>query len=120
MTFIAALVSNIIEVAVMSFSKAAHCANRTGRHPCYGVIINALYDAGISMNDVNPDYVIVGETRGYNFEKIEKAVFLVAKGARLIGTNLDLTGPTEQGIVPATRALMAPIELATGKQAYYI
>lgn len=83
-------------------------------------LINALYDAGISMNDVNPDYVIVGETRGYNFEKIEKAVQLVTKGARLIGTNPDLTGPTEKGIVPATRALMAPIELTTGKQAYYI
>lgn len=83
-------------------------------------LINALYDAGISMNDVNPDYVVIGETRSYNFEKIEKAVFLVSKGAKLIGTNPDLTGPTEKGIVPATRALMAPIELTTGKQAYYI
>ncbi len=81
---------------------------------------NALYDVGFSMNDVNPDYVVVGETRSYNFEKIERAVFLVSKGARLIGTNPDLTGPTEQGIVPATRALVAPIELATGKQAYFV
>ncbi len=83
-------------------------------------LINALYDAGISMNDVNPDYVVVGETRSYSFEKIEKAVLLVSKGAKLIGTNPDLTGPTEKGIVPATRALMAPIELTTGKHAYYI
>ncbi|MEI6602275.1 MAG: HAD hydrolase-like protein, partial [Clostridia bacterium] len=44
----------------------------------------------------------------------------VLKGAKLIGTNPDLTGPTEKGIVPATRALIAPIELSTGKQAYYI
>ena len=29
-------------------------------------LINALYDAGLSMNDVNPDYVVVGETRNYN------------------------------------------------------
>jgi len=83
-------------------------------------LTNALYDVGYSMNDVNPDYVIVGESRTYNFEKIEKAVRLVLKGAKLIGTNPDLTGPTEKGLVPATRALIAPIELSTGKQAYFI
>jgi NagD protein len=44
----------------------------------------------------------------------------VLKGARLIGTNSDLTGPTEKGIAPACRALIAPIELATGRKAYFI
>ena len=83
-------------------------------------LLNALYDRGITMNDVNPDYVVMGETRSYNFEKLEHAVRLVRAGARLIGTNPDLTGPVEGGIVPATRALIAPIELATGKQAYFI
>lgn len=83
-------------------------------------LTNALYDAGFSMNDVNPDYVIVGECRAYNIEKIERAVKLVLNGAKLIGTNPDLTGPTEKGIVPATRALISPIELATGMQAYFI
>lgn len=83
-------------------------------------LTNALYDAGFSMNDVNPDYVVVGESRTYNIEKIEKAVSLVIKGAKLIGTNPDLTGPTEKGIVPATRALISPIEMATGMQAYFI
>lgn len=83
-------------------------------------LINALYNSGFSINDVNPDYVVVGESRNYNIEKIEKAVHLVLNGAKLIGTNPDLTGPTERGIVPATRALISPIELATGKQAYFI
>ncbi len=83
-------------------------------------LVGALYDHGFSMNDVNPDYVVVGETHSYNFEKITKAIHLVISGARLIGTNPDLTGPVENGIVPATRALLAPIELATGKSAYYI
>lgn len=83
-------------------------------------LTNALYDAGFSMNDVNPDYVIVGESRTYNIEKIEKAVHLVLNGAKLIGTNPDLTGPSEKGIVPATRALISPIELSTGRQAYYV
>ena len=80
----------------------------------------ALHDVGITYNDVNPDYVVVGEARGYNLEMITKAIRLVNAGAKLIGTNYDLTGPTEFGIAPACRALLAPIELATGKQAYYV
>ena len=72
------------------------------------------------MNDVDPDYVIAGETNTYNYQTILKAVDLVNKGARLIATNSDLTGPSEQGIIPACRALVAPIELATGKTAYYV
>ena len=83
-------------------------------------LINALYDAGITMNDVNPDYVIMGETRNYNYASIEKAVGLIFNGAKLIGTNSDLTGPSERGIVPACRALISPIELTIGANAYYL
>ncbi|MDD3155444.1 MAG: HAD hydrolase-like protein [Victivallaceae bacterium] len=72
------------------------------------------------MNDCNPDYVVVGETRSYGYERIERAVRLIEKGARLIGTNPDLTGPTENGIAPATGSLIAPLELATGRKAYFI
>ena len=83
-------------------------------------LFNALYEAGITMNDVNPDYVIVGETSNYNYESILKAVHFVQKGARLIGTNTDLTGPSEKGIIPACRALVSPIELTTGCKAYFV
>jgi NagD protein len=83
-------------------------------------LTNALYDAGFSMNEINPDYVIVGETKSYNFEKMSRAVHCVLGGARLIGTNPDLTDRFEEGIVPATQALVAPIELVTGRKAYYI
>jgi NagD protein len=83
-------------------------------------LINALYNAGFTMNNYNPDYVVVGDTRSYSFEKIELAVNLVLRGAKLIGTNPDLTGPVENGIIPATKALIAPIELATGRKAYFV
>lgn len=83
-------------------------------------LINALYDAGITMNDTNPDYVVVGESRSYNLDTLEHAVRLVLKGAGLIGTNPDLTGPTERGIAPATGSLISPIELSTGSQAYFV
>ena len=83
-------------------------------------LVNALYEAGFSFNDVNPDYVVFGETRSLNYERIEIAVKLVQNGAKLIGTNSDLTCPTERGIIPACRALVSPIELTTGKSAYFV
>ncbi len=83
-------------------------------------LFQALEEAGITINDTNPDYVVIGESPTYAYDKIVKASHLVLNGARLIGTNPDLTGPTENGIIPACRALLAPVELATGRQAYYI
>ncbi len=83
-------------------------------------LYNALYDAGVTTNTVDPDYVIVGETNSYNYENIARAVQYVNHGAKLIGTNPDMTGPSENGIIPACRALISPIELATGKTAYFV
>lgn len=83
-------------------------------------LINAIYERGISMNDINPDYVVVGETRNYNYDNILRAVRLVNNGAKLIGTNPDMTGPSEQGIIPACKALVSPIELSTGRFVYYL
>ena len=82
-------------------------------------LANRLYDAGITMNDVNPDYVVIGEGKSYALDTLTKATNLVLGGAKLIGANSDLIGPIENGITPACRALIAPIELATGKQAYF-
>ncbi len=83
-------------------------------------LVNALYDVGITMNDVNPDYVVVGDTRNYNFENMQRAVRFIFKGAKLIGTNPDFTNPLETGMAPATGALVSPIEITTGKKAYFV
>ena len=82
-------------------------------------LIHAMYSFGYTINNVNPDYVVVGDTRNYNFENIRTAVNLVLRGARLIGANPDISGPVENGIIPSTKALIAPIEIATGKKAYF-
>ncbi|MBR4867794.1 MAG: HAD family hydrolase [Clostridia bacterium] len=93
---------------------SVYCVGEAGLH-------NALYQAGLSMNDVNPDYVVIGETQNYNYQSISKAVKLVLEGAKLIGTNPDTTGPGPGGVMlPACRALTAPVELATGKSAYFL
>jgi NagD protein len=83
-------------------------------------LLNALYDIGYRMNNVDPDYVVMGEARSYSYEKIEQAVNLVYRGAKLIGTNPDINGPIEDGIAPATAALISPIEIAAGKKAYFV
>ncbi len=83
-------------------------------------IHDALLDAGFILTDVRPDYVVLGETQNYNYDDIVKAIRSVLDGAHLIGTNPDVCGPSESGIVPACRALIAPIELASGRQAYFI
>jgi NagD protein len=83
-------------------------------------LTNAMYNVGFVMDNTDPDYVVLGETRTYNFEMMERATQLVLKGAKLIGCNYDMTGPVDGGIAPATRALISPIEMATGKQAYFV
>jgi NagD protein len=83
-------------------------------------LYNALHDVGYHITEFNPDYVVIGETRSYSYEVIEKACKFILEGARFIGTNPDLTGPTDFGIVPAVGALTAPIELATGVKPYYV
>ena len=83
-------------------------------------LVGALYQCGVVITDKDPDYVIVGESQSYNYETICKAVNLVRGGSKLIGTNFDMTGPSNNGIIPACRALISPIEMATGKQAYFV
>jgi NagD protein len=99
---------------------ASQCPN--GRVYVIGeaALSQEFYNLGFIQDDRTPDYVVVGETKSYSFDKIETAVNLVLAGAKLIGTNPDLTGPTEQGIAPACRSLISPIELATGRKAYFI
>jgi NagD protein len=83
-------------------------------------LTHALYQVGYSITDVDPDYVVLGDTPSYDFAKIVQAVQLVMNGAKFIATNPDVSGPIEEGIHPACGALAAPIERATGKQAYYV
>ena len=80
----------------------------------------ALHQVGYVISDHRPDYVIVGDTRTYDHQEITQAIRLVQGGARFIATNLDVTGPSETGIVPATGALVALIEKATDRKAYFV
>lgn len=82
-----------------------------------GALIHELYKAGFTITDINPDFVIVGETRSYNWDMMHKAAYFVNNGARFIATNPDTHG---HGLVPACGALCAPIEKITGRQPFYV
>ncbi|MFI2708412.1 HAD-IIA family hydrolase [Nocardioides sp. CER28] len=83
-------------------------------------LTTALHDIGYVMTDRDPDYVVLGETRTYSFEAITKAIRLVAAGARFIATNPDASGPSQQGMLPATGSVAALISTATGHSPYFV
>lgn len=83
-------------------------------------LTTALHEIGYTLTDKNPDYVVLGETRNYSFEAITTAIRLIADGARFIGTNPDPTGPSREGILPATGSVAALITKATGVEPYFV
>lgn len=83
-------------------------------------ITTALHEAGFVITEIEPDYVVVGETRSYSFGAISKAIRLILGGARFIATNPDATGPSPDGPLPATGAVSALITKATGRDPYVV
>jgi NagD protein len=83
-------------------------------------ISTQLYQAGYTLTDSDPDYVVLGETRTYSFERITQAIRLIAGGARFIATNPDPTGPSPGGPLPATGSVAALITRATGVEPYFV
>jgi 5'-nucleotidase len=83
-------------------------------------LTTALHQAGYTMTDRAPDYVVLGETRTYSFERITRAIRLINDGARFIATNPDPTGPSPDGDLPATGAVAALISRATRADPYYV
>ena len=80
----------------------------------------ALHSHGYTLTDRDPDYVVLAETRTYSFERISKAIRLIAAGARFIATNPDNIGPTPDGPLPATGSVAALVSRATGVEPYYV
>jgi NagD protein len=83
-------------------------------------LTTALHDIGYVLTDNAPDYVVLGETRTYSFEAVTTAIRLILGGARFVATNPDPTGPSGDGILPATGAVAALMTRATGVDPYYV
>ncbi len=83
-------------------------------------LTTALHDVGFILSDVTPEYVVLGETVVYSFQRLTQAIRLVAAGARFIATNPDVVGPNEEGLIPATGAVAALVAEATGVKPYFV
>lgn len=83
-------------------------------------LTTALHDIGYILTDQEPEYVVLGETTTYSFERITRAIRFINAGARFIATNPDVMGPGEGGVVPATGAVAALISAATGVKPYFV
>lgn len=83
-------------------------------------LTTALHEVGYTLTEHDPDYVVIGETSSYSFERIARAIRLIIAGARFIATNPDPVGPGKLGITPATGALAALIARASGVDAYFV
>src|ERR1700752_4413826 len=74
-----------------------------------------LHQAGYTLTNTDPDFVVLGETRTYSFTAITKAIRLILGGARFIATNPDASGPSAEGPLPATGSVAALITKAPGR-----
>jgi NagD protein len=83
-------------------------------------LTTALHEIGYTLTERDPDYVVLGETRTYSFEAITRAIRLIAAGAKFIATNPDPTGPSTEGLLPATGAVAAMITRAIGVVPYFV
>ena len=83
-------------------------------------LTTALHSVGYTLTERRPDYVVLGETRTYSFERITQAIRLIEAGARFIATNPDATGPSPTGRLPATGSVAALITAPPAVEPYFV
>src|SRR5260221_2470363 len=111
-----------IFTSALATAQFLHSQRPSGRAYAIGEsgLTTALHDIGYILTDQDPEYVVLGETTSYSFDRLTRAIRFVNAGARLIATIPDVMGPGEGGIVPATGAVAALISVATGVKPYFV
>ena len=114
--------SEAIFTSALATAQFLHAQRPSGRAYAIGEsgLTTALHDIGYVLTDQEPEYVVLGETTTYSFERITRAIRFVSAGARFIATNPDVNGPGDGGIVPGTGSVAALISAATGVKPYYV
>lgn len=80
-------------------------------------LLTALADVGaktVASADDGPGVVVVGFTPELGWRDLAEACIAVQRGARLVATNLDISGPSERGLTPANGALVDVVTAVTG------
>ncbi|TCP26571.1 4-nitrophenyl phosphatase [Scopulibacillus darangshiensis] len=73
----------------------------------------ALSESGLTYEENEPDYVVIGMDRDINYEKLAKACLAVRKGAKFLSTNPDIALPTERGFLPGNGSLTSVVSVST-------
>lgn len=83
---------------------------------------NEVRRTGISLvegkNSRSADIVVVGGHSGFNYKELMYASFAIQNGAFFLATNRDTCYPTEEGLMPATGAIVASVEASTCTRAH--
>ncbi|MFV0406839.1 MAG: HAD-IIA family hydrolase [Propioniciclava sp.] len=107
-----------------AMATAAFLANQGGDKTAYVLgeagLTTAVHAAGFVITDIDPEFVVLGETRGMSFEQATRAIRLILGGARFVATNPDKAGPSTDGLIPSTGAFAAMITAATGREPYVV
>lgn len=80
-----------------------------------------LESYGITLTEDSPAAVVVGFDRELTYDKLEKAVHHLRRGAAFIAANPDLVCPMPAGeVLPDCGSICALLTAATGTEPYYI
>ena len=80
---------------------------------------DALEEAGYLVQESSEDVaaVVVGMDWDLTWEKLAEANYALMNGAFFLGTNPDVSFPTERGLAPGNGAILAALEATAGHKA---
>ncbi len=79
-----------------------------------------LENEGITVRDVNPQYVVLGYDTEINYEKISMASIHLHKGVPLVASHPDMVCPSPEGGLPDVGAYLAMLKVTTGVDPVHI
>ncbi len=74
----------------------------------------------LTSNPLAATYAVAGANFNLTFEDLVETTIAIRNGARYIGTNGDLTFPTERGQIPGTGSVLALLSAASDVQPFVI
>ena len=73
-------------------------------------------DHGFTLNETDPEYVVLGFDTTLTYQKIWKLCDLLREGRPYIATHPDLNCPTPSGFMPDVGSMIAMVAASTGRQ----
>lgn len=78
------------------------------------LLIEDFCNAGIPIDEDNPDYVVLGFDTTLSYERLSRACSFIREGRPYYGVNPDLNCPVENGFIPDCGSIAALIKASTG------